>query len=117
MNHVPTAFQRCILAVLCMALFAVLLHSTGYAKECEEALCKEIKVQNYTDYEFKIHFLLCCDGEYRETDCEAVPLEGAHFDFPDGCTMLKFGFCSRLPRGVCAKWDETECVIKMVYCN
>ncbi len=116
-TYAPAVLRRCLFTILSIAFTSVLLYSTSYAKECEEGQCKAVKVLNYTDYAFKIQFLLCCDGEYKETECEEVPLEGTSFDFPDGCTMLKFGFCSRLPRGVCAKWYDDECVIRIVYCS
>jgi hypothetical protein len=112
-----TLVQRFLFAVLCTVLSTVALHSTSYAKECEGGNCKSVKVYNFTGVEYSLHFLLCCDGEYRETRCYTIPPEGRSIDFPDGCTVVKFAFCSSAHREPCLKWDETECYIKIVYCT
>ena len=120
MNAFMIGFRRCLFAVLCMALSAVLMHSTGYAKECDEGNCKGIKIYNCTKYEYKMQFKLCCDYEIKVTDCDYyVPADAcdgaAKFDFSP-CTVLSVGICD-LPDNVCFYWDEDGCYVKIYYCD
>ncbi len=117
MNTLTTNIRRYVFAVLCMALATVMMHATVSAKECEEGNCKGIKIGNDTDYSFSIKFLLCCDGELKETSCKDVPPGVSTIEFPEGCTILKWGFCNRLTPRICSKWYEDECVLKIYYCN
>jgi hypothetical protein len=100
-----------------MVLSTVALHSTSYAKECEGGNCKSVKVYNFTGFSYQLQFLLCCDGEYRETRCITIPPEGRSIDFPEGCTVVKFALCSSPYLPACADWDERECYIKITYCT
>lgn len=108
--------QRFVFAVLCMALTSVAAHSSAFAKECEGGNCNAIKIGNDTDYTMSIQFVLCCDGEVKETRCMDVPPGTSKIEFPEGCTIIKWGFCNRLTPRICYKWYEDECVLKIYYC-
>jgi hypothetical protein len=112
-----TFAQRFLFAVLCTVLSTVAMHSTSYAKECEGGNCKAIKIYNYTDYKHELQFLLCCNYELKKTDCYTVPVGESKIEFSDGCTIVKWGFCARLTPRICYKYDETDCVLKIFYCD
>ena len=123
MNATPSnrsMVRNCVLTVLCMALSAMLMYSTSYAKECEPGNCNAVKVLNPTDQKQTIRFLLCCDGELRKSDCHVVPPGSSEIVFPEGCTVLQAGFCptlsSAFPRRLCVKFYDDECVVRIVPC-
>lgn len=116
MNTLAFNVRRFVVAAFCMAIAVLASHSSAFAKECDEGKCNIIKIVNYTKFEYKMMFLLCCDGEYKETDCYGVPLEKSKIEFPGGCTVLKWAFCHDVSPKICTKWDESECVLYIYYC-
>ncbi len=108
--------HRYLFAVLCMALATIFMQSASYAAECEPGNCSGIKIANYTAQDFKIRFLLCCDGELKRTDCYEVPTNEGTIDFPEGCTLLRWAFCNTLSPKICYKWYPDDCVLKIYEC-
>ncbi len=116
-SHSTALVHNCLFAVLCIMISTIAIHTTSYAKECDEGNCKGIKIANYTDYKYEIRFLLCCNYELKKTDCYTIPVGESAIEFPDGCTLLKWGFCETLSPKICYKWDDADCVLKIFYCD
>lgn len=115
-TYTRTLLRSCFFAVLCMMLSATTMSSFSYAAECDEGNCRGIKIANSTGYDLEIRFLLCCDGETRRTDCYEVPPGRTLIEFPDGCTLLRWGFCNTLSPKICYTWYPDECVLRIYEC-